>query len=248
MSRRFALKKVRMEQPKLITGEDQQLLLEVALDKINQFFICPICQGYFRDAHTVPECLHTFCKSCLIIKLREVAECPQCKAKTNPSNIGRPDRHIQSLFQKLYLDVEKLDEEAEKKFYLDNNIPMPEVTKPVIDKNKGKRNILPDKTVKRARSTEGVASSSSRTPVKIKLTLQAENPDMKIDKPYIEASGGLRVETMRDYVAEKLNVAKDKVILSCQGEVLSCDHTTEFVQRTKWQDSNTVMVWTFKVL
>jgi len=32
------------------------------------FFIrtCPLCNGYFVDATTVIDCLHTFCKSCLL--------------------------------------------------------------------------------------------------------------------------------------------------------------------------------------
>ena len=28
---------------------------------LNDYLICPICKGYFRDAYTIPECLHT-CK------------------------------------------------------------------------------------------------------------------------------------------------------------------------------------------
>lgn len=29
---------------------------------LNDYLICPICKGYFRDAYTIPECLHTCTK------------------------------------------------------------------------------------------------------------------------------------------------------------------------------------------
>lgn len=36
------------------------------LRTLNPYITCPICNGYFVDATTVLDCLHTFCKSCLL--------------------------------------------------------------------------------------------------------------------------------------------------------------------------------------
>ncbi|BAH92280.1 Os03g0632800 [Oryza sativa Japonica Group] len=42
---------------------------------------CPLCGRLLRDATTVSECLHTFCRKCIYEKLNdeEVESCPVCK-------------------------------------------------------------------------------------------------------------------------------------------------------------------------
>ena len=37
-----------------------------------------ICHGYLVDATTVTECLHTFCKSCIVKHLEDSNTCPEC--------------------------------------------------------------------------------------------------------------------------------------------------------------------------
>uniref|UniRef100_A0A914MG49 RING-type domain-containing protein n=1 Tax=Meloidogyne incognita TaxID=6306 RepID=A0A914MG49_MELIC len=44
----------------------------VSLSSINPYITCPLCNGYFVDATTVIDCLHTFCKSCLLKYFDEV--------------------------------------------------------------------------------------------------------------------------------------------------------------------------------
>ena len=41
-------------------GDDCEL--KITITDLNKHFICSICSGYFRDAHTISECLHT-CKN-----------------------------------------------------------------------------------------------------------------------------------------------------------------------------------------
>lgn len=36
------------------------------ISTLNPYITCSICQGYLIDATTVIDCLHTFCKSCLL--------------------------------------------------------------------------------------------------------------------------------------------------------------------------------------
>ena len=37
--------------------------------------ICSLCNGYFRYPYTVSDCLHTFCRSCLILFFRQGMRC-----------------------------------------------------------------------------------------------------------------------------------------------------------------------------
>ena len=58
--------------------------LKFFLKDLNSHLVCPLCEGYFREAHTVPDCLHTFCKSCLFKEfakkaLKDAKSCPSCK-------------------------------------------------------------------------------------------------------------------------------------------------------------------------
>ena len=57
----------------------------VYVKDLNAHLLCPLCDGYFRDAHTVAECLHTFCKTCLYtdFEKRQIREkcCPTCNVR-----------------------------------------------------------------------------------------------------------------------------------------------------------------------
>ena len=42
----------------------------VSLSPISNLLACPICNGYLVNATAITECLHVFCRSCLIRKLQ----------------------------------------------------------------------------------------------------------------------------------------------------------------------------------
>lgn len=44
--------------------------IDFPLSAITNHLICPLCRGYFRDPYTVADCLHSFCRSCLIVHFR----------------------------------------------------------------------------------------------------------------------------------------------------------------------------------
>ena len=52
-----------VEDPK---KEQAKLIKRVKKSDLHQFLKCSICTGFFRDAHTINECLDTFCKACII--------------------------------------------------------------------------------------------------------------------------------------------------------------------------------------
>jgi Zinc finger, C3HC4 type (RING finger) len=39
------------------------------VDTIKEYVICGLCHGVYREPYTTIKCLHTFCKSCLMIAL-----------------------------------------------------------------------------------------------------------------------------------------------------------------------------------
>lgn len=51
----------------------------IKLSELNEFICCPLCHGYLIDATTVSECLHTFCKSCIVKHIKnDNKDCPKC--------------------------------------------------------------------------------------------------------------------------------------------------------------------------
>ncbi|KAL3271104.1 hypothetical protein HHI36_021600 [Cryptolaemus montrouzieri] len=74
------------------------------ISNLNEHLVCNICKGYFIDATTIIECLHTFCRSCIVKYLETTKYCPVCDVqvhKTKPLLSLRPDKIIQDLVYKL---------------------------------------------------------------------------------------------------------------------------------------------------
>ena len=49
--------------------------IDFPLSNLRPHLICSLCRGYFRDPYTVADCLHTFCRSCLILFFRQGMRC-----------------------------------------------------------------------------------------------------------------------------------------------------------------------------
>uniref|UniRef100_A0A8C5QYP8 Polycomb group RING finger protein 6 n=1 Tax=Leptobrachium leishanense TaxID=445787 RepID=A0A8C5QYP8_9ANUR len=82
----------------------------INLSDLNPYILCSICKGYFIDATTITECLHTFCKSCIIRHFYYTNRCPRCNIvvhQTQPLYNIRLDRQLQDIVYKL---VENLEE------------------------------------------------------------------------------------------------------------------------------------------
>ncbi len=54
--------------------------------ELNENITCKICRGYLIDATTVTECLHTFCKSCIVKHLEDSNTCPECEDMIHQSH------------------------------------------------------------------------------------------------------------------------------------------------------------------
>ncbi|KAK9872065.1 hypothetical protein WA026_015313 [Henosepilachna vigintioctopunctata] len=56
---------------------------KVKLREINSYLTCHLCKGYLIDATTISECLHSFCRSCIIKFLEDNSFCPVCEVIIN---------------------------------------------------------------------------------------------------------------------------------------------------------------------
>jgi hypothetical protein len=197
------------------------------LDDLNQHLVCRICKGYFREAHTITECLHTFCKNCLLKEFdRGQHVCPHCKVELGPHplNLILYDRTMQELVNKILPHLEEEDAINEEKFYRERGIKR----KPDSDSS----NSTPPSTGKRSRGGDSTSSSSSSSssssvssssftsygyqPGEAEMNFKLSpdtgpntTPEMKLgvlDKPFLKTSGKLKVCQLRKYIAKKLGL------------------------------------------
>merc|ERR1712226_1096872 len=81
----------------------------INIQTINPYLMCTLCKGYLIDASTLVECLHSFCKSCLVKYLSESSyDCPKCGMeihKTKPWEYIRSDPCLQEIVYKLVPDL-----------------------------------------------------------------------------------------------------------------------------------------------
>lgn len=111
---------------------------------------CPLCHKLFRDATTIIECLHTFCRKCIFKKLldEEMECCPVCDIDLGcaPLEKLRPDHNLQDIRTTIFT-------------YKRIQIKAPEVVTPVTFPAKRKERSLSSLVV----STPRVSTQSGMT-------------------------------------------------------------------------------------
>ncbi|XP_019410397.1 PREDICTED: polycomb group RING finger protein 3 isoform X5 [Crocodylus porosus] len=104
---------VNLQTPKMLTRK-------IKLWDINAHITCRLCNGYLIDATTVTECLHTFCRSCLVKYLEENNTCPTCRIVIHQSHplqyIGH-DRTMQDIVYKLVPGLQEAEMKKQREFY-----------------------------------------------------------------------------------------------------------------------------------
>lgn len=87
---------------------------------VNPHLVCYLCGGYYVDATTIVECLHSFCKSCIIRYLENKNFCPICDVqihKAMPYRNLRPDKALQTIVYKLVPDLYGKEMQRRREFY-----------------------------------------------------------------------------------------------------------------------------------
>ncbi|KAL3578051.1 hypothetical protein D5086_019555 [Populus alba] len=92
-------------------------VVKVQREEIAACMTCPLCKKLFRDATTISECLHTFCRKCIYKKItdEELDSCPVCDTELGCSPLEklRADHSWQDLRAKIFLSNIKKTKEPE---------------------------------------------------------------------------------------------------------------------------------------
>ncbi|XP_068094351.1 polycomb complex protein BMI-1 [Hyperolius riggenbachi] len=95
----------------------------IKITELNPHLMCVLCGGYFIDATTIIECLHSFCKTCIVHYLETSKYCPICDVqvhKTRPLLNIRADKTLQDIVYKLVPGLFKNEMKRRRDFYADH--------------------------------------------------------------------------------------------------------------------------------
>ncbi|KAM6329918.1 polycomb group RING finger protein 6 isoform 4-T4 [Podargus strigoides] len=118
----------------LDSDDDRERMINLA--ELTPYILCSICKGYFIDATTITECLHTFCKSCIVRHFYYSNRCPKCNIvvhQTQPLYNIRLDRQLQDIVYKLVVNLEEREKKRMHDFYKERGleVPKPAVPQPI---------------------------------------------------------------------------------------------------------------------
>eukprot|EP01040_Poterioochromonas_malhamensis_P006398 gene6398-6893_t len=106
----------------LLKSTSNKGLIKIPVKELNELLTCYLCRGYYQQANTIPDCLHTFCRVCIVRYVLEHStssniRCPKCDTDLGTySQITKKvkyDRNLQAICDALFpSQAEKQREET----------------------------------------------------------------------------------------------------------------------------------------
>ncbi|XP_077586079.1 polycomb group RING finger protein 5-B isoform X2 [Stigmatopora nigra] len=200
----------------------------------NRFITCYLCGGYLIKPTAVTECLHTFCKSCIVQHFEESNDCPKCGIQvheTNPLEMLRLDNTLEEIIFKLVPGLREQEEGRELDFFRENR----------------RHRDPPAGDAARAAGLpvgEGGAGADRdhhRSDPQIAVCLDCLREAGEADvtdlmKKFIRCSSRVTVGTIKKFLSLKLKLPSSyELDVLCNGEIMGRDHTLEFIYMTRWR-------------
>lgn len=208
--------------------------VSVKLKDLNEHIVCGICNGYLVSAATVTECLHSFCKSCLVKHLQTRQTCPKCKIlihETAPMQHIGYDTKLQDIINKLVPGLLDSENKRSSEFYAKRGLSIPQngnSSRPITPNT---QDWEPDK----------FPPDDGRTwfhTNDIKISLSVEPAEKETVQPmpmkYIRCSMKLKVEHLEKFIKQKTHIP-DALELTCNKKPLDRDMTLENIWLDTWK-------------
>ncbi|XP_038264052.2 LOW QUALITY PROTEIN: polycomb group RING finger protein 6 [Dermochelys coriacea] len=211
----------REEEGELDSDAERERMIN--LSELTPYILCSICKGYFIDATTITECLHTFCKSCIVRHFYYSNRCPKCNIvvhQTQPLYNIRLDRQLQDIVYKLVVNLEDREKKQMHDFYKERGleVPKPAVPQPV--------------PVSRGRPRK-VLGSVFRIPPELDVSLLLEfiganegaGNFKPLEKKFVRVSGEATIGHVEKFLRRKMDLDP-----ACQVDIICGDHLLEHYQ------------------
>ncbi|XP_010893905.2 polycomb group RING finger protein 5-B isoform X1 [Esox lucius] len=205
----------------------------------NRFITCHVCKGYLIKPTTVTECLHTFCKSCIVQHFDDSNDCPECGIQvheTNPLEMLRLDNTLEEIIFKLVPGLREKEQQQEIEFWRSRKSK----ENGEEDGSRSKRSRLDDDDD----DDDGGDGDYHRSDPQIAICLDClrsnslvgENIVRGLMKKFIRCSTRVTVGTIKKFLSLKLKLPSSyELDVLCNGEIMGKDHTMEFIYMTRWR-------------
>lgn len=230
-------------------GIEEDIIIRIR--DVNPHIICSLCFGYFIDATSIVECLHTFCKKCIVKHLQVSKHCPTCNIKvheTQPLLNLRADRTLQDIVYKLVPGLFENEEQRREEFYRGRGLLMKK-------KKEGEENLGPKVTT----VFNNPNAHQYKYDEQICLCLEkhgyqhVELPTMtyklrSLEKKFVRCSIRVLVAHLISIIRKKLDVPHEiKVQLLCCGSVLDEEMSMKQIYLMQWYDKPSPMLLFYRL-
>ncbi|XP_070540077.1 polycomb group RING finger protein 3-like isoform X1 [Ptychodera flava] len=203
----------------------------IKLVDVNPQITCSICHGYLIDATTITECLHTFCKSCIVKFLEDHNTCPTCHIvihQSHPLHYIGHDRTMQDIVYKLVPRLQEDEENREREFYECQGMQPP---------TQGSDSENEDSKEDASTSKTEDDNDYHRSDEQVNVCLECNSFNLRsLKRKYIRCSSQATVTHLKKFIAKKLNLLTHHDLdILCNEEILGKDHTLKFVVVTRWR-------------
>ncbi|KAJ8383297.1 hypothetical protein AAFF_G00222330 [Aldrovandia affinis] len=178
----------------------------IKITELNPHLMCVLCGGYFIDATTIVECLHSFCKMCIVRYLETSKYCPICDVqvhKTKPLLNIRSDKTLQDIVYKLVPGLFKNEMKRRRDFYAEH---------PSVDAANGSnedRGEVADED-KRIITDDEIISLSIEFFDQSKIDKQGNGEEKTKeeanDKRYLQCPAAMTVMHLRKFLRSKMDI------------------------------------------
>nr|XP_034364712.1 polycomb group RING finger protein 3 isoform X1 [Arvicanthis niloticus] len=223
------------------------LTRKIKLWDINAHITCRLCSGYLIDATTVTECLHTFCRSCLVKYLEENNTCPTCRIVIHQSHplqyIGH-DRTMQDIVYKLVPGLQEAEMRKQREFYHKLGMEVPGdikgeacSAKQHLDPRNGETKADDNSNKETAEEKQEEDNDYHRSDEQVSICLECNSSKLRgLKRKWIRCSAQATVLHLKKFIAKKLNLSSfNELDILCNEEILGKDHTLKFVVVTRWR-------------
>uniref|UniRef100_A0A0P4WT35 RING-type domain-containing protein n=1 Tax=Scylla olivacea TaxID=85551 RepID=A0A0P4WT35_SCYOL len=231
-------------------------LRRLRVRELHPNLLCILCGGYYVDATTIVECLHSFCKTCIVRYLESSKFCPICDVqvhKTKPLLSIRPDKTLQDIVYKLVPGLYPNEMCKRREFY-SSHPETPPATPEDGGSDLGRCYTLPDDPVSLALYPASASTSTSLTssthhpgfknhvhvpsiPSKMTRSFHQKSSESRVR--YLQCPAGVSVAQLKRLIRAKFGVgpAHPMALLTCTSEDPLHDSLTlvDVAYITSWQ-------------
>ncbi|TYZ61760.1 hypothetical protein PybrP1_001086 [[Pythium] brassicae (nom. inval.)] len=232
----------------------------LALAPLVEHLGCVLCSGLLRDAHTIPECLHSFCKSCIfryfLVQCDPNApSCPKCAMALSARPIATliSDQRLQDVVDRIFPEHKARDAVLENEFYARHGFAKKKA-EPLAAKHSSKAPASAASTseahaVALSAALDDPAAAAAAGGATGASVLSAAAPSTasrkrSLQKPLSFSSEAAVVTLftidmfeLRKYVVKTLQLEEraGELEVACMGALVGPELSVQFIHRTIWQ-------------